>query len=70
MGLKIKNNFKVLHSYYQEWLLDDYLSTGIYVKWTFIHFLIFGLNYTIEEAKDINWRYKQWCKTKMARKLH
>ena len=28
-----------------------------------------GLNYTIEEAKDINWRYKRWCKTKMARKL-
>ena len=51
---------KKLYGYYQEWLLEDYLQSRIYVPWTFLHFLMLGLNYPYEEAYPIYLKYKCW----------
>ena len=45
---KHKVMMEILYGYYQEWLLEDYLQSRIYVPWTFLHFLMFNLNYPYE----------------------
>ena len=57
---------KKLYGYYQEWLLEDYLQSRIYVPWTFLHFLMFGLNYPYEQAYPIYRQYVRWSKKHLA----
>lgn len=51
---------KILYGYYQEWLLENYLQTRVYVPWTFLHFLMLHLNYPYEQAYPIYLKYKCW----------
>lgn len=56
--MNINKNIEVLYSRFQEWLLEDYLISGIYVPWTFLHFLTIVLNYPYNESVDIYTHYK------------
>ena len=57
---------EILYGYYQEWLLEDYLQSRIYVPWTFLHFLMFNLNYPYEETYPIYRQYVRWSKKHLA----